>query len=806
MRFHLFLHRWIFIVTLVLLAVSVQAQTTAEWTFMVYVAGDNDLESFIYPDIGEMQQVGSSDQVNVIVQIDRSPEFDTSNGDWSDTRRFSLSQKGNLAEANLQEIERVGEVDAGDPNALVDFVTWTIERFPAKKYALDIWSHGGGWKGIGPDESSVQGILTLDELNTALSRITNIANIDKLDLVGFDACLMGQLEVYQTLAPYTHYMIAAQEVIPGRGWAYDGALNALIQNPSYDGRGFGQAIVDTYIDYYTNVQQNFAKFDLHVIDSSKLLGVATALDWFAVAVQNDTDALVNALAISRRSSQAFGTSTQFAAAVYSSVDLTHFMDLLISQDVTDEVRASANAVKEAVAESVVYSRRSDALPNANGIAIYFPSNSATYNLFGHSILYPNDMPVLMQQWDTFLTTFHTAADVNTNADNLRVQINDVELVTDVGSMYDPPVVVYETEGQGVVNIEFMSTSIQDDGLQVVLNQYPLAVELYEPDIGFVIQDMSGFQEYEFYWDPEFTVLTDGISSLPVTVKQDSFQATLGTVSGIYQDSVGDRLEAYLEVDLLSREVKTVWGVVDAGNGTLIPFNLPPRPGDIFFPALDVIDAEGYVSQTWYVEGLVFSEEPFTFTWEPMSSGEYNMFLRVEDMAGNIAVDSIPVTVDNETIDPSYRAFKDIYEGITFLYPNDWAFFNVEPIGDDLYRYWVQAPSEDLWVYLEFIDTVSGLDDVYNQVVSYYDTEYALPLSEPQLIENADGSTAYYSTYSATDGRDIAGYIYTMYSPLTQRGYLIDVTTTLDAFESGFDVLREISNTIFFFEPRPYVPS
>ena len=44
--------------------------SSARWTWLVYMAGDNNLEGAGRDDLKEMQQVGSTDDVNVLVQFD----------------------------------------------------------------------------------------------------------------------------------------------------------------------------------------------------------------------------------------------------------------------------------------------------------------------------------------------------------------------------------------------------------------------------------------------------------------------------------------------------------------------------------------------------------------------------------------------------------------------------------------------------------------------------------------------------------------------------------------------------------------
>ena len=70
------------------------AQDGASWTFIVYVAGDNDLEPFVINDLMEMQAVGSTDQVSIVVQVDRAEGYEEVQGNWIDTRRYYVTPAG----------------------------------------------------------------------------------------------------------------------------------------------------------------------------------------------------------------------------------------------------------------------------------------------------------------------------------------------------------------------------------------------------------------------------------------------------------------------------------------------------------------------------------------------------------------------------------------------------------------------------------------------------------------------------------------------------------------------------------------
>ena len=109
---------------------------TAQWTWLVYMAGDNNLQGAGRDDLAEMKRVGSTDQVNVIVQ------FDT---EENKTTRYRVEKN------KLKSLQRMPGVDCGNPKVLTGFIQWGIKNFPAKHYLVDIWNHGGGWENLPAD-------------------------------------------------------------------------------------------------------------------------------------------------------------------------------------------------------------------------------------------------------------------------------------------------------------------------------------------------------------------------------------------------------------------------------------------------------------------------------------------------------------------------------------------------------------------------------------------------------------------------------------------------------------------------------
>lgn len=114
-------------------AVARSGPTVADWTILVYMAGDNNLDPFGNDDIREMKSVGSSDKLHLIVQRDTV---------GASARRLRLRKGTTVAGDSLVEL---GRVNSGDPAVLQDFLEWGLEAYPAKRTMAVLWNHGNGW-------------------------------------------------------------------------------------------------------------------------------------------------------------------------------------------------------------------------------------------------------------------------------------------------------------------------------------------------------------------------------------------------------------------------------------------------------------------------------------------------------------------------------------------------------------------------------------------------------------------------------------------------------------------------------------
>jgi len=397
----------------------------AEWTFMVYLDGDCDLEKFAISDINEMEEIGSTDDVNIIAFVDRwdgteadeQDKDDTSNGDWTNAVAYRISKDYDNTIINSEILAEYEEINMGDPDTLVMFVNHTIEQFTADKYALIFWNHGDGWPGVCHDDSHIcddgSDKLTLYELESSLEDIKTINDGKKLDIIGFDACLMGMIEVAHSIAPFGKYMVGSEETEPGDGLLYTRFLNDLVLDPSMSAEDFSSLMVTSFVESYTdgkNGPEDVADVTQSAIKLDAIQDVVTGLDSLSIELKANIDSVNEDVARARYTSEEYGKcsdpDTDGPDSEY--IDLYQFLDHLreISDDST--LDTIINEIIDDINTAVIEEGHGDDHYQSHGISIYFPECSVgpTDCEGGYDEDYNDITFSIDTHWDEFLLAFY----------------------------------------------------------------------------------------------------------------------------------------------------------------------------------------------------------------------------------------------------------------------------------------------------------------------------------------------------------------------------------------------------------------
>jgi len=233
---------------------------------MVYMAADNGLAPLADSDLVEMQEVGSTEDMAIVVQIDK-PNIGA--------RRLLV---GSGTSHVLQDL---GIIDMCDWQTLSEFLRWGIQNYPANRYCVILWDHATGWtlmpKGsFGSDWSSGNRLsIANGDFKKAISTAYDYTR-ERIDLFAFDACLMQQIEVAYEIKDYARVFLSPQNVCPLKGFRYDRILRALDEDPGMNEFQLARHIVEINVENYLGIQP-VVYSAINLINVNKLKGSSDKL-------------------------------------------------------------------------------------------------------------------------------------------------------------------------------------------------------------------------------------------------------------------------------------------------------------------------------------------------------------------------------------------------------------------------------------------------------------------------------------------------------------------------------------------------
>lgn len=261
------------------------------WTFLIFLNGDNNLDSYGTDNIKSMEQVGSNDQVNIVVQ-------------WASASagkavRLLIQKSNDSNNVTSPVIQDLGAVDMGDYRNLEDFIQWGVQNYPAEHYFVDVWNHGSGWHAskfgkdkhsshlfgdISYDESTGHSIKT-EELGQAMAFAAKVMG-HKVDLYGSDACLMAMAEVANEMSSSVDIFAGSQETEPGAGWPYADLLSRWEATPNASAADVAKILTDVYVKSYQGGSNGHSQVTFSAFDLANLPAFNHAMTDFSANVRN----------------------------------------------------------------------------------------------------------------------------------------------------------------------------------------------------------------------------------------------------------------------------------------------------------------------------------------------------------------------------------------------------------------------------------------------------------------------------------------------------------------------------------------
>lgn len=361
----MYINQRIFLVSvlcaLILLLQSCDEQHSSyHWKILIYMDADNDLSESALADLGEIADGLSSENIAVFVQLDLP------NG--ISTKRLQIKEHEQII------LEDIGESNMASATTLADFIHWGHTQASTTHTLLILWDHGNGWdhQQLPANAKPAQRSLFVDEDNSAdflanrkVREAIETSNIS-IDILGFDASIMGTLEALYEFRELSPILITSQEVGEASGWNYTQLLQKLSVNSSMTPEELARQIVETYKNFYETVfypgkPVNYdQRYGLSALQTDFLEAIALSANELAITWMDklaiDSQSL-NDLIAARQNSQNIDRYIQ--PFVY--VDLADFASHLDSN----------SQIPELIDRAIIAEYHGKDRPHAKGISTVF---------------------------------------------------------------------------------------------------------------------------------------------------------------------------------------------------------------------------------------------------------------------------------------------------------------------------------------------------------------------------------------------------------------------------------------------------
>lgn len=613
------------------------------WTILVYGHADHSLSPQLVADLRKMESVGSSRGFNIVVQAD----FDASAGEENKdeglpgelntgTTRFLIAGSSDPDQVISRPLERLPEFNHDDPRVLAEFIRWAVKKYPADRYGLVFWNHGGQWEGYGGDEQdgTVEDpkAMSTAAVRKAIREVMKSADIRKWDFITFDTCLMGGMEVLADFADLTDLFIACPEIDYGDGWNYGPVFRWLKDRPHASMKEFGAMEAAQWKElHFTGENEADRALAAHcVYDMTLYPAVQKAFTDFVADLSASYDPSNLAIPRQRRLSVEYSLSDiKSFGEPADYIDLGMFADRFAADPKSPErLRKSARNLADAINKLVLVKTLGTEKEGALGLSIWYPVDDEgdAGNKFPE---YEKLYFASATSWPLFLKKVYETRQQQKDPPEIG-DPETLELAIKKGQPLKIGIEITHGPGAFFIHGDLVGNSPDNE------NDYIFWGEV-------ISREIEGPGNYEAAWDTRILTLRGQereplyLGAFPKDTGSD-----LWVSYALYQPRPGAKKRRVILITRVRAGTAVILNMLDGTEDDAAPAPITARPGGNITPLYHVETRKGDDPLLWKT-GFVSGKRSVTIpagglrnlpvVIDSLAAGAYSLEIRVEDVYG-----------------------------------------------------------------------------------------------------------------------------------------------------------------------------
>ena len=329
-----------------------QTCDSKKWTSLWYLDVDWPSNNFNALEYWFIDEIASNENCHVVVIQDQEhdPAF-----------MYYINE-----DHNPILLDELGEINMGDYQTLKEFIAFGKENYPADRYQLNIYNHGGAWLGACMDTTD-NDQLSMDEFQQALSET---GGVDLLVWVG--CCLMGSLETVYELRDLVDVSVGSEDLGFMYWWdnIFDDMCHIIRDDPDISTIEFGNQIVDLIAENPNSADQYLT---MSAIDVNKIETLVESFNDLAIHIKSRwfIEGMKQAILAHRDTYQL--AQFQNYAESFEVFDFKSFIEQLDQNSLTERVL-------QAFDDAIINHQHGFSRGRTNGLSIFFPDEISPYQL------------------------------------------------------------------------------------------------------------------------------------------------------------------------------------------------------------------------------------------------------------------------------------------------------------------------------------------------------------------------------------------------------------------------------------------
>lgn len=357
-------------------------QGTAEHTVIMYLAGNNNLQSYLEDNVQDViwSVDGSTpgDNGRIVIYFRPRPSS-------GDPMLLQVYYDKKLAAVQCDTLRTYSAtMSSSDPATLSAVVADAKVAAPAKEYSMIFGSHATGWfteecmsrgsltrplsvgfsspndgsfwkqhgdeitRTFGMDGKITYEGATIDDPGMNITEMARALSGTKFRALIFDACFMASVEAVYDLRNVADYVIASSAEIMGRGMPYDLVLKYLFTSGGTEGNLMKYC--SEYMRYYKELASGRKSGTISLIDCSKMEALATAVAKVEQGGLNEVNS--------------------YDVQAFELLDESQFFDMEHFYDLAAKDRSAYVAMQNALTDCVVYKGYTPTVFSAFGYGVF----------------------------------------------------------------------------------------------------------------------------------------------------------------------------------------------------------------------------------------------------------------------------------------------------------------------------------------------------------------------------------------------------------------------------------------------------